>query len=101
MDTATSSALLQIMFSICSRSLLSKAMFVLMADNASSGLKSLCGKTATAALTLADHLSALLAGGDAVAVAFEDFLGDPSDDGRSVLGSLKLLHELLFELFDI
>jgi hypothetical protein len=76
-------------------------MFGMMADNASSGLKSLCGETATAALPLADHLSALLAGGDAVTVAFEDFLGNPSDDGRSVLGSLELLEELLFELFDI
>jgi len=72
-----------------------------MADNSSSGLESLCGETATAALPLANHLHALLAGGDAVAAAFEDLLGNPSDDGRRILGSLELVDELLFELFDI
>ena len=76
-------------------------MFDIMADNSSSGLLSLCGKAAAAALTLADHLGPFLAGGDSVAIAFEDFLRDPSDDGRGILAPLELLHELLFELFDV
>lgn len=73
----------------------------MIADNSSSGLLSLCGETASAALPLSDHLRAFLAGGDAVSVAFEDFLRNPSDDGCGVLGSVELLQELLFELFDI
>jgi hypothetical protein len=72
-----------------------------MAGNAISGLERLCGETASAALPLTNHLRAFLAGGDAVAIAFEDFLGNPSDDGRRVLGALELLHKLLLELFDI
>jgi len=71
-----------------------------MADNPSPGLLGLCGEAFASALTLADQLGAFLAGGDAVPVAFEDFLGCPSDDGCRILGSLELLHELLFELFD-
>ena len=64
-------------------------------------LEGLCGKTAPAALPLADHLLALLAGGDAVSVAFEDFLGNPSDDGRRVLCALELADKLLLELFNV
>ena len=64
-------------------------------------LFSLCGKTAPAAFALTDHLRAFLAGSDTVAVAFEDFLGNPADDGRGVLGAVELLCELDFELFDV
>jgi len=72
-----------------------------MADNPSSRLLSLCGQVAAAALSLANHLHAFLAGGDSVLVAFEDFLADPFDDGCRVLGALELLHKLRFELCDI
>jgi len=71
-----------------------------MADNSSPGLEGLGGETTSAALPLANHLCAFLAGGDSVSVALENFLRDPSDDGCRVLGSLELLDELLFELFD-
>ncbi len=72
-----------------------------MADNQALGLERLCGEAAAAALSLAYHLRALLAGCDSVPVAFEDSLGNPSDDGRSVLAALELLDKLLFELFDM
>jgi len=64
-------------------------------------LDGLCGEAAAAALPLANHRCAFLAGGDAVSVAFEHLFGYPADDGRRVLGALELLHELLFELFDV
>lgn len=73
----------------------------MMADNQALGLERLCGKAAAAALPLANHLRALLAGSDSVPVAFEDLLGNPSNDGRSVLAALELFDELLFELFNI
>jgi len=73
----------------------------MMAGNQALGLEGLCGETAAAAFTLADHLGAFLPGGDAVLVAFEDFLGNPSDDGRRVLVALELLHKLLLELLNV
>lgn len=73
----------------------------MMADNQALRLESLCGETAAAAFSLANHRGAFLARGDAVLVALEDFLGNPSDDGRSVLGALELLHKLLLELFNV
>src|SRR5581483_1789939 len=59
------------------------------------------GKAAAAALPLAPHHSALLAGGDAVPVALKHFLGYPADDGCRVLAALELLHQLLFEFVDV
>ncbi|MDB6021375.1 MAG: hypothetical protein JWQ04_1232 [Pedosphaera sp.] len=50
---------------------------------------------------LTNHHCALLAGGDAVTVAFEQLLGNPADDRRSVLGALELLYELRFEVCDV
>ena len=73
----------------------------MMADNSSSGLESLCGETAAATLPLSDHLPAFLAGGDAVAVAFEDFLGNPPDEDIIVLGFVEFLSKLRFKLFDV
>lgn len=58
-------------------------------------------RTASAALPLADHLHAFLACGDTVAIAFEDFLRSPADDGRGVLGAVELFGKLDFELFDV
>ena len=56
------------------------------------------GNGRTAALSLADHFGPFLAGGDAVAIAFEDFLRDPSNDGCGILAPFELLLELGFEL---
>jgi len=73
----------------------------MVAVNASRRLCGFAGKAAAAALSLADHLGALLAGGDAVAVTFEDFLRDPSNDGCGILAPFELLLKLGFELLDI
>lgn len=51
--------------------------------------------------SLALHRLALAAGGDAVSVAFENLLGNPSDDGFRSLGARELLQKLGFELFDV
>ena len=48
--------------------------------------------TVTAALALANHLHAFLAGGDAVTVAFEHFLGNPAHD---FIRALRSFFELL------
>ena len=71
------------------------------ADNRGRSLLGLAERTATAALSFADHLRALLACGNPVAVAFEHFLGDPADDGVRVFRAVKLLSKLRFELFDV
>jgi hypothetical protein len=73
----------------------------MLAGNASRRLCGFAGKAAAAALSLADHLGALLAGGDAVAVTFEDFLRDPSNDGCGILAPFELLLEFCFEFLDI
>src|SRR5436190_16672135 len=96
-----SSAFLEMIRSIASRSFCSKAMFVMMAGNQALRLEGLFGKAAAAALSLALHRLAFLASGDAVSVAFEDFLGNPSDDGCRVLCALELLHKLRFKVFDV
>ena len=64
-------------------------------------LEGLCRKTGATALPLALHRLAFLAGGGAVPVALEAFLGNPSDDGRRVLGAVELLHKLRFKCFDV
>jgi len=74
---------------------------VVLAHNAGSGLLGLCGEAAAAARTLPDHLGTLLPGGDAVSVAFEDFLGNPPHDGCGILATLEPFDELLFELLDV
>src|SRR6266566_1983884 len=111
MLTAISSPFLQMMPSRSSRSFCDRVqygagcVFVMVCslaiDNSSSRLLSLRRRTAAAAFSGADHLFALLARGDTVGVAFEDLLAGPSHDGRSVLGCLELLCELLFELCDV
>ena len=73
----------------------------MMADNQALGLEGLFGETAAAALSLALHRLAFLAGGDAVPVAFEDLLGNPSDDGFRGLVAVELLHKLRFKVFDV
>lgn len=80
---------------------MSRAMFVMMADNASSGLLSLCGETATAALPLSDHLRAFLAGGDAVAVAFKKLLASPANDGSGVAAAFKFARKLALKIIDV
>lgn len=72
-----------------------------MADNQTLGLESLCGETAVAAFSLALHRLAFLASGDAVSVAFEDLLGNPSDDGCRVLCAVELFQKLRFKVFDV
>ena len=58
-------------------------------------------ETSTAAtLSLADDCLAFSAGGDAVLVAFEDFLRDPSNDG-GIVTALKLLLKLRFKFLDV
>lgn len=64
-------------------------------------LLGLAERTATAALSFADYLLALLACGNSVAVAFEHFLGDPADDAVRVFRTVKLLSKLRFELCDV
>jgi hypothetical protein len=39
---------------------------------------------------VASHLPVLLAGGDAVTVAFENFLGNPSNDGNEFMNNFAL-----------
>ena len=56
---------------------------------------------AAAALSLALDRCTGLAGGDAVTVAFEDFLGNPSDDGFRALCAFELLCELFLKVCDI
>lgn len=58
-------------------------------------------ESAPAALALTDYLLAFLAGGNAVAVAFENLLGNPADDGRFVLSPVELLQKLRFKLVDV
>ena len=72
-----------------------------MTDNQTLRLESLGGQVAAAALTLALHRLAFPASGDAVLVAFEDFLGNPSDDGFRCLVALELFHQLRFKLLDV
>lgn len=67
---------------------------------AGSRLLSLCGKTASSALSVALHRLAFLAGGDAVSVALQDFLGNPSNEG-GLVGAVELLQKLRFKLFDV
>jgi hypothetical protein len=52
-------------------------------------------RTAAAALSLANHLCAFLAGCDAVSIAFEHFLGGPSDDCH---GAIRTVVELFGKL---
>jgi hypothetical protein len=73
----------------------------MMAGNQALRLEGLFGKTATAALSLPLHRLAFLAGGDAVPVAFEDFLGNPPSDGCRILVAVELLHQLRFKVFDV
>jgi hypothetical protein len=58
-----------------------------MTDNQAVRLFGSAGKTAAAALTLTLNLRALTSGGDAVAVAFKHFFGNPVNDGSCVLRS--------------
>jgi hypothetical protein len=59
------------------------------------------GRSPTARLALTLHLRAVLAGGDAVPIAFEDFLGNPADDRRFVFRAVELLQKLGFKLLDV
>ena len=54
-----------------------------------------------AAFDLALDCRTFLSGGDAVLVAFQDFLGNPADDGGGILFAVKLCDKLLLELFDV
>ena len=58
-----------------------------MTDNAGSRLLSLL-RERLSALSLADYLAAFLAGGNAVPVAFEHFLGNPANDGSGVVSAI-------------
>lgn len=72
--------------------------------NANSGLESWggrAGRSAASALTLALHDRAVLAGLDAVTVAFEDFLGHPSNEGGFVVLAVKLGDKLRFKLLNV
>jgi hypothetical protein len=59
------------------------------------------GRAASAAFPVPDDLRALLARLDPVSVAFDDFLGDPSDDGVLALSAIELGFKLLLELRDV
>ena len=72
----------------------------MLAVNPGLRLFGLVGVALAAALAVALHLDALLAGLDAVAVTLENLLGDPLDDGR-FLGAGELLEKLRLELFDV
>ena len=79
-------------------------MFVIvgkLANNKAVRLLGFGSGTVLAALTLAADRSLFLAGGDAVLVAFEDFLGNPADDLLDGLATGELLGKLLLELFDV
>src|ERR1035441_1375598 len=77
-------------------------MAVLLADNQAVRLFGSAGKTTAAALTLTLDCCALLSCGDAVAIAFKHFLGNPADDGSCILRSaFKLLRKLLLKRFDV
>lgn len=69
----------------------------------SSNLQLLNGRNKPSASTLSGTLYhfTVLAGSDAVPIAFEDFLGNPSDDGRSLLVTFELLEQLCFKLLNI
>ena len=76
-------------------------MVVKLADNEAVRLLGLSERTSAAALPLANHRSPFPSGGDAVPVAFQDFLGNPANDGRGVLIAVELSCKLRFELFDV
>jgi len=57
-------------------------------------------RAAPAALALALHRRATLAGGDAVAVAFEHALGAPADNRAGITFGVQLSSKFLLELFD-
>ena len=81
-----------------SRSFRSIGIWYTYACNRGRRLLGLPGDAVAAALSLSDRPSALLAGGDAVSVAFEDFLRDPSDDGYRVRATLELFSEAPLEI---
>ena len=58
-------------------------------------------RTAAAALSLASHRFAILAGGDAVLEALENPLANPSDERVLGFGTIELLPKLGFKLFDV
>ncbi len=72
-----------------------------MADNNTKRLLGVAERIASAALALANHLNAFLACGDAVAVTFEDFFGNPSHDGFGRLIAEKPLCKLRFKLLNV
>ena len=63
--------------------------------------RSLPKKAAPSAFALANHLRAIPARRNSVAVAFEDFFRHPSYDGGGGLGRLNPLGKLRFKLFKI
>ena len=72
--------------------------------NSRSGLENwggLAERPASSALSLTLHRIALATGGDAVAIAFEDFLGNPTDNGIRCLVADELLGKLGLEVFEI
>lgn len=73
----------------------------MLADNASSRLLSLLWEVRSAALTLALHLHAFLACGDAVPIAFENPLGNPAEKRRIIVLAVEPCKELGLELLDV
>jgi len=74
---------------------------VLLIDNKAVRLLGFGGGTVLAALTLAADRSLFPACGDAVLVAFQDFLGNPADDLLAGLATGKLRGKLFLALFDV
>ena len=72
-----------------------------MADNNTKRLLGVAERIASAALALALHRLALLACGDSVAIAFEDFFRNPSHDGFGRLIADEPLCKLRFKLLNV